>query len=608
MKVTVSGQKPYRLDPLHLTPPLTGDTDAPGREYDPQVVLAKLAADHLLTPLTPGHTATVTDADTGAVLTPEQIGQLLATPLVVDPYTGQTDGDTPEANKVAMSLLAQATTDIAHANYPYVRQMFLAQGLGQLGLPAPSSTVFYKAANAVVPSAKELLTAVSAGPSPTAYQEGLDAWDQLFTGLGAAYRPPTMGVAFLGEEPFAQFGMYLVNVALALRSAGKIDDDTVDKCRQVAGLSFDGLMQSLRLRSSSGAPTEDYSFARVLVHCLHSFVAGEQAMALADDRGAVAHLLPFDLGELICPETVVLVNAEAHARANPEAVDRKWRWMGNQVTGGLKILSMKSITKLGESSSRQESAERMVVNARKSEEDSLKRAVDPMDFSTAAPPPAQILLDLNDRLNKMGEVNRSQNIQQFKTKTYARANRRRPDNPDVPGRTTKTRYMPDIHYFPDTSGSMSVQDYMDGALFLMQMAKKYNMNFYFSSHSHILAPEILLPVKGKSISQMRALIQSVPKVGGGNDFTQVYNYIQASADRRRRLSVMATDFGWGANSSHSFVHPENLVYVPAFDRSRSNGWDSVKRNCAYFLNSMRPFDAQIDSRILGMKYTGPQPV
>lgn len=606
MKVTVAGQKPYRLDPLHFTPPLTGDTDAPGREYDPHVMLTALTRDHLLTPLTPGHTATVTDDATGAVLTAEQIGQILATPLLVDPYTGQTDGDTPRNNALAMDLLAQATTDIAHADYPYVRQMFLAQGLGRLGLPAPGGGVFYKAANAVAPPAKELLTALAAGPSPTAYQEGLDAWDQLFTGLGAAYRPPTLGAAFLGQETFAAFGDHLVTIALTLKSSGKIDDDVLDKCRQVAKLDFTGLMQPLRLRGASGVPTDDYSFARLLVHCLHTFVTGEQAMAAANDRGPTAHLLPFDLGELICPETLVLVNAEAHARTNPEAIDRKWRWMGNQVTGGLKILSMKSITKLGESTSRQESADRMVVNARKNEEDSLKRAVDPMDFSASAPPPAQILLDLNDRLTRMGEVNRSQNIQLFKTKSYARANRRRPDNPDVPGRSTKTRYLPDIHYFPDTSGSMSVEDYMDGALFLMQMAKKYDMNFYFSSHSHILAPEILLPVKGKSLAQMRALIQSVPKVGGGNDFTQVYNYIQASSPRRRRLSVMATDFGWAANSSTTFTHPENLVYVPAFNRARPHAWEGVKRNCAYFLNSMRPLDAAIDSRILGMKYAGPQ--
>ena len=103
---------------------------------------------------------------------------------------------------------------------------------------------------------------------------------------------------------------------------------------------------------------------------------------------------------------------------------------------------------------------------------------------------------------------------------------------------------------------------------------------------------------------MRKLIESVPKVGGGNDFSLVYDFIQANTDRRRRLNVVATDFGWVANSSHMFTHPENIVYLPAFDRSSSYSWESVKSNCSHFINSMRPLDPDIDTKILGMGYAG----
>lgn len=605
MAIIISGQTPHRLSAHDFPPPLVADPDEPGSEYDPAVVLTTFARDYLLRPLVPGVPAHAVDSDSGALLDASDLGRILATPIVVDPSSRNTVGDTPQNNAAALDLLAQMTSWISRSSHPYIRQVFLNQGLEQLGLPAPApGRVIYSAENAVSPAARELLKVIGSGSSPSAYEEGETGWTQFFVSLAAAFRPSTLGIGMLGPETFTRFGDHLMEVALALHAGGKISDDVLDKCRQCAALELNDLTEALRLRPRSGIPTEDYSFARLVVHSAFSFVKGEQTSAELADVPAQASLLPFDLSELICPETIVFVNLDAHARRVPADIKKQWSWVSNQLSGGLKIMSMKSITRLGAANNRLQSAQRNAVNSRERLLEKTKREAEAYDFSEAAPPPVQILADLRAKLDRMASVNKSENVRLYKRKTYSRANRRRPDSPDVPGTTLRRKFMPDIHYYPDTSGSMSLQDYMDGAVFLMMMAKKFNMNFYFSSHSHLLAPQILLPVKGKSVPQMKKLIESVPKVGGGNDFTLIYNFVEASADRRRRLNVVATDFGWMANSSHMFTHPDNIVYVPAFDRSSPGSWESVKRNCAHFINSMRPFDPNIDDKILGMGYAG----
>ncbi|MGB3674187.1 MAG: hypothetical protein WA988_07105 [Candidatus Nanopelagicales bacterium] len=422
--------------------------------------------------------------------------------------------------------------------------------------------------------------------------------------MAATFRPGTLGVGVLGPDTFARFGEHLMEVASALHASGKVTTDVLDKCSQCAAIKLTDLTEALRLRPRANVPTEDYSFARLVVHSVFSFVKSEEARASGSSVPAHAALLPFDLSELICPETIIFVNLDAHARRGPSDIKKQWAWVTNQAASGLKIMSMKSITRLGAAASRLKNAERKAVNARDQLNEKNKRDTQSSDFFDSAPPPAQILTDLRTKLNRMAKVNKSENVRLYKQKTFSRANRRRPDNPDVPGTTLRQEFMPDIHYYPDTSGSMSLEDYMDGALFLMMMAKKFDMNFYFSSHSHLLAPEVLLPVKGKSLPQMKKLIESVPKVGGGNNFTLIYDFVQASVERRRRLNVVATDFGWVANSSHLFTHPENIVYLPAFDRSSPESWESVKRNCARFINAMRPLDPNIDAKILGMGYAG----
>ena len=606
MTYTVSGQAPYRLDPLDLTPPLVPDADHPGMEYNPHKVVTEWVENKFLNPLTPGSTPTVTDDD-GKKLSAADIAAVLVTPFLLDGFSGTYAYDTPENNSKAMALLAELTVSIDPNNYPYARHMFLAQSMDQAKLPAPSDRVVYTGDNAVRPSAKELLTAVAQPPSPTTHNEGQQAWDQFFLGIGAAYRPAVLGMSLLNADTFTAFGSYLMEIATSLRSADKIDDATLAKCKQISELKLTGLMEPIRIRNRTFDPTDEYSFARVLVSVMHTYLGIERHNAKTNDVAAHAYPLAFDIQELICPEVIVFVNAEVHAHTDPDTIDKKWHWLQNEIAGGAKTLSWGKITRLGSAQQRITNAAKSAVRASKQQQNAQKRAAEQTDFSKQAPAPQEMIDELMAYLKKMGEVNRSQNPEFRTRKSFSRENRRRPDNAEIRGKVVTTHYLPDIHYFADTSGSMSVEDYMDGAVFLMLTAKKHNLNFYFSSHSHILSPEILLPTKGKSISQMYAMINAIPKVGGGNDFSKVYDYINEIPERGRRLNVIASDFGWYASSRDTFTHPKNLVYVPAFNRNEPSAWEGVKSYCAGFINSMRPFAADIDDKILGMNYSGAAP-
>ena len=73
-----------------------------------------------------------------------------------------------------------------------------------------------------------------------------------------------------------------------------------------------------------------------------------------------------------------------------------------------------------------------------------------------------------------------------------KANRRDPDDYNKPGRITSVEYMPDLHVYVDTSGSISEANYQEAVLLLIRIAKKLNVNLYFNSFSHILSQQTLL--------------------------------------------------------------------------------------------------------------------
>lgn len=608
MDFTISGQRMHRLSPFDFTPPLTTDTSDPGKEYQLTAVMEQLATDHLLQPLVPGGTVTATATDPTGTVTPlsaQLIGQILALPLTEDP--GGRSGDTPENNQLALDLMAQTVTGVGHRGYPYLRQAFMIQALAENSLPMPDpATALYTVAGDIIPGARQVLKAVGSGPGPTAHADGDTAWNTFFGALCATYKPSTLGLAFLGPETFDEFAEHLVSTANALATSGTVSADTAAKCKQLHSDGLPGLTQGIILRKDGQDYTEDYSFARLLVSVAQSWIADNQRSADSAGTAATAQIMAFDMAQWICPQTVIFINADAHARRSPEDIASEWKRNNAATKGGLRMVSTKSLSKF-DTMDKAMTGLKQVIRAREQNAHVTRRDATEGDFSQVPPTPSQAALQIAKHVRRMEQVNRSENVFRYRRKDPNRSNRRRPDDPNIPGRRIAKKFYPDLHIYADTSGSMSETDYRDIVLLTAMLAKKLDVNLYFSSHSHVLSSETKIPTKGKSIGQITRLLSKIDKVSGGNRFEVVYDYIQASPERKRRLNIVATDFGWAAGSHHTFAHPKNLVYVPAFDRTSSHSWDSVRNQASSFINSMRPFDPRIDSKLLGMGYTPAAP-
>ena len=187
----------------------------------------------------------------------------------------------------------------------------------------------------------------------------------------------------------------------------------------------------------------------------------------------------------------------------------------------------------------------------------------------------------------------TQNVYKQSKPSFAKPNRRDPDNYNLQGKIISTKYHPDIHIYLDTSGSISEENYEASIKLCIQLAKKLNVNLYFNTFSHVKSQTTLLKCAGKSVSQIYSEFQKTPKVTGGTDFEQIWHFINKSKKREAELSIMITDFEWCARSAY-IKHPENLYYIPCANMS----WKMICDYAEYFAKSCEHNDSRIRAHIL----------
>ena len=196
-------------------------------------------------------------------------------------------------------------------------------------------------------------------------------------------------------------------------------------------------------------------------------------------------------------------------------------------------------------------------------------------------------------MNKMANVNKSMNSYKCVKSSFARANRRDPDDFNKPGKIVSTQYKPDIHLYVDTSGSISEENYQDAVKACIYMAKKMNVNMYFNSFSHVLSQSAKLNTRDKSVKAIYKEFQKIPKVTGGTDFKLVWDYINRSKVRQREISILMTDFEWYAPNEH-INHPKNLYYIPCSKMD----WACICRAADAFVRSAEPNVPGIRKKVL----------
>lgn len=560
MSLTLSGQKPATLSPVH-TLPITGP-------YDPIPAMRKNIVKPLFKPLVKNGSVVLQDS-TGSQLDKDDVQSLLLRTVgsVVN----------PAAEQDMKSLLQQGLIHFDASNPLLVNELFAIQAAHSNKLPKPGPRTLYTAIGDVLPAAKNLLA------------RNVPNGDEFFANIAYTYSPEALGFWFQSSSDFDDFKTWLAQQTQAL--APVLPGATTNLLTKFGQTTLNGLAEGYVIRKDDNDGNDEYSFARVIVHLLMQY---QQQMASTWGSAPVVGTMPFVVSELYLPRTLILVNVEAHARATAKKVDNEWQLIKASIASPIKVVSNKALSKLTALPRAMAKASARAASAASNKTAQAGRSAK-IVFRKQAPTKVEIEKGLLRVLKRMKEVNRSQNILKKSRTSFAKANRRDPMDYNRPGRITSTHYLPDLHVYIDTSGSISEANYQQAVMMLIRLAKRMNVDLYFNSFSHLLSQEVLLRTKDKSVAQIWAEFRRIPKVNGGTDYEQIWDYINASPNRKRRLSLIVTDFAWTARPQR-IAHPKNLYYAPC----SSMDWDSIVNSAEYFTKSMKHVDPAIGQKLIGL--------
>lgn len=552
--MNIVNQKPVVLAPEY--------TDQIKKDLDVKDLLKQAVVNPLFTPLIPNQPVTMTangtsyDADSIADLMSRCCGDVLDV----------------MAEQSVKTILGQTMVNYNPNTNLGVIEMFPVQSGTAAKLPEPDgSSVIYTPATDVIPMARQFLA-------------GTGSYDSFFASLAYYARPETLGFYFVNELAFDSFIQWFTQQMSMLSTV--LTPDVNKLASDFMQLKLPGLTESLILRNTDGESDEPLSFARLIINLLMQYtnVAGP----------AEYGILPFNLRELVYPHTIVFVNVERHSRATAKQVSDEWKIINNalQNKNRPKMISNNSLRRLTAVQRSLQRIASMAANAATNQGAMAARAAN-FRFSKNRPTIVDTTRTIRKILSKMTVQGMTMNVYKSSKQSFAKPNRRDPDDYNKQGKVVSTKYQPDIHLYIDTSVSISERDYEDAVKACIAMAKKLNINMYFNSFSHVMSQTTRLHLEGKSKAAIYKEFQKVPKVNGGTDYEQIWNFINRSKKRVRELSIIISDFQWTARSAY-VRHPKNLYYIPCSTLS----WDAIVRDADSFCKSAVHNDPGIRARIL----------
>lgn len=494
----------------------------------------------------------------GKNVTPDDVTDLVQTCL--------TDKLDPQAESMAKTLFNQTINDYPVSPLLPFRTLYSVIAGSQSKLPLPKPTLVYTINTDLIPAAKN-------------YLAGKISKANLFANFAYTLKAKTLAFAFKDTNEFLDFKTNTIGPLITLlKQNPNVPSSTLAKLADFQKLTLSDLTENLELRNNDVDDQDPFSFSRVIVNSLIK---------------SKAITMPFDVGELYNPKTIILINIDQHAHSLPNNVKNCWRKIKDALAHPVKVISTHKLTKLSSTSQYKNTSQLRLKQMQKQAQQNhaARTAIKPL--STTRPTQATIFKRVAFIMKHMQNVNSSMNIYKVYKRSFNKANRRHPDNFNLPGKIVSTQYRPDLHIYLDTSGSISESNYENGIKSCIYMAKKLDVDLYFNSFSHIISQEVKIPIRGKSTAEIYSYFQLVPKVTGGTDFSNVWRYINKSKRRKRELALMITDFGDYA-PNEDFVHPKNLYYV-AIDNYDYNSIYHMAKN---FLQSMANSGHPIRNQVL----------
>lgn len=555
MTLTLTNNKPFEVSPQY-TLSATGD-------YEPDKALEQVILNPMFTPLVQGANVTITD-DNGNAKSEDDVKSLLLDCMQAT-YNAQAEHD-------AHDLMSQALVHFDKSKPSTFHELYLAQASARSKTcPWADGNIRYKISVDVIPACKGWLAQTS-------------TYEELFCSLGFVFHPETLGFYFINEVAFDEFKQWFDMQMQQI--APKLSTDTLKVINDFKSFTLDSIVEGVVLRNNDSDSTEELSFARLLTTYLQLYLQN----ANPEHFG----ILPFHTGELLNPKTITFVNIERHAHATTTQIDTAWTSITQTIKMTTKPISLKRLSKL---SSVTRSIQKARSNANRQSAYKQQGQVEKsaiVKFRKQPYKPVDMVNIVKKLLKKMHTINKSQNAFKSVKMSYARPNRRDPDNFNLKGKIVSTKYYPDIHLYIDTSGSISSENYESCIKACITLAKKLNVNLYFNSFSHNLSASSLLKTKDKSLSQIYKEFERIPKVTGGTEFSLVWDYIMQSKKRQKELSLLVTDFEYTAPNAYHIAHPKNLYYIPI----ATDNWDRIKYYATEFTESMFKIDPTIRRKIM----------
>lgn len=482
----------------------------------------------------------------------------------------QTDTYDADSSKFINTLFEKSLIYYQKSNLP-IRNIFLVQASLKEKLPLPSASIAYTIATDVKPAAKQYI--IDACTS-----------DYFFASLGWYAKPNTLGFSFINESIFEKFKSYVDNQVQVHTMNNKLSQETINIFNDFQQLSLKNVLtESILLRENEADNNEEYSFARMIIHFLLEF----DKITPNNEFSIMA----FDSAELFHPKSIVFINVFEHSQKPNAQIKQEWEIINQSLQQPIKLISPNKISKLTKTIRQINKIQQSLQTQQNST--STAQGLKNLKFNPTKAHGINFINRLKKLLHKMGNINKSHNAHKFQSKSFNKANRRDPMDFTRPGIINKINYKPDIHIYLDTSGSISEDNYQQAIKSCIQLAKKFNVDLYFNSFSHILSTVSKIKVKDKTTKQVYKNFQKIEKVTGGTDYQQIWNYINASQKRKKELSIIITDFEWTA-PTYFIEHPKNLYYAPCSNINTK----SLTMYAEKFKNSMYHNDSNIRKKIL----------
>lgn len=548
----ITNQKPVELSPVYDAV-ITG-------QFEPVDYLKETVIKPLMTPLSPS-------APMQFSVNGSQLGEDDLTQYVLNCLTDTFDA---AAEAVVKDMFHKTLVYFDKTSDLSIQDLFAIQSAVKEQLPAPTAQVVYTPATDVIPACREFLA-------------GICTYDKLFASLDFYARPQVLGFYFANSTEFDNFKTWLTGELQVLGSA--LPQNTNKLFADFQALNLNGLTESLILRNDDNENNDPCSFARALVALMMKYAKATSP--------ALYGVFPFQLGELYCPKAIVFVNIERHSRATAKQVADEWQIINQSQQMKIKVVSINKLNKLTGAVRAMKKISSGAVAANMAQNNPGVTRAARAKFRKTQPTQTDLVRILRRVVKKMATVAKSENSYKSVKMSFARPNRRDPDNFNLMGKLVSTKYKPDIHIYLDTSGSISERNYQDAIKALIVMARKMNVNLYFNSFSHCLSQCSHLRTKDRSLKEVYAAFQKIPKVDGGTDYEQIWHYINASKERRRELSIIMTDFEWTAPNRY-VKHPKNLFYIPI----SHTDWQGLTYWAGEFVKSMAHIDPNCRARLL----------